>query len=480
MEVLASFKTYLLPGGTSGSLRRSLCPRAKGPALHKHYNESIGTFVRRKETRQETTKGNDPHVQNPKEERPRLPPRRVTARIKALVSQVSKDQISLFSRPAGRKLSRNEASAQCSQVRKRNGFQELPAELVLLIKQYLPLSSLVALSHTCSRFYRSSSEVIEDIFDRWHYPREGLARLIGQISFLEFVSRDKRKVQRNSQVVKRLEERVCVTCVKLKDISFFSLAAQRGPAVKRQCIVHEGRLWVCPRKIWNFELAIRLCSDTGDNRHSLSPEQASVCGPCQCGKHFTLLHDNALIQAIPISIRMSPDPSVLESDIEAAKEDFHVRFCPHMSISNQRVFSRFSAQCQRRFSATARSCFCRICRSDDFGERMHCSICLTSYQFRIARFSEGFHDYATVFFLSRKILGKGDPRDVTHDSTQMWLNHISLPSELPGLKLEWSWNYSPADDTDLSDDQMDSDSSANEEDLMELGVEDPFKDGFCW
>ncbi|KAL8964792.1 MAG: hypothetical protein Q9183_004216 [Haloplaca sp. 2 TL-2023] len=48
---------------------------------------------------------------------------------------------------------------------KVNGqFQRLPMKLILEIERHLPAPNVVALSHTCSRFYHSSPVVIEDYF----------------------------------------------------------------------------------------------------------------------------------------------------------------------------------------------------------------------------------------------------------------------------------------------------------------------------
>ena len=61
----------------------------------------------------------------------------------------------------------------------------------------------------------------------------------------------------------------CSTCKTRHDISQFSLQATEQPQAQRQCRGHEGRLWICPHRVWSF------CDMT-----SAAPTETRSCDRC--------------------------------------------------------------------------------------------------------------------------------------------------------------------------------------------------------
>lgn len=71
-------------------------------------------------------------------------------------------------------------------------IQKLPTEILLLIIDHLSATSTLALSYTCSRFYRMSPIVIEQLFQRYQYLHESQKRLAEQSCFLDLLGKDRR------------------------------------------------------------------------------------------------------------------------------------------------------------------------------------------------------------------------------------------------------------------------------------------------
>lgn len=355
-------------------------------------------------------------------------------------------------------------------------IQQMPDELMLLIMEHMSDPTVVAFSYTCSRFYRIAPKVVEDVFDRYHYPSESQSRLDSQADLKNCLAgREKRsKRELTGPCAKHVTEKPrprhkCMKCDEEYDASNFSLAALRGPAETRQCLLHEGRLWNCPEHIWSYELAKALCYSAGSEPHELPPAARLMHGPCRCGKHFLMLQENAIIQAIPLILNFGYDLGRMALSIEKIRPHHSVRFCPHMTMGDPRVWSRFSGCCERRFSDPPRTCTCRMCKGNEAGENMHCSQCPTSFQLRVRRFDDRLEKMLVVYLLTRKVLSNGNDvrRTGRRKNREIWISQSSLPTEFKGLKEEWRWRFSHEDGEVLKDDRL----------ILE---DDPFTDEFCW
>lgn len=352
-------------------------------------------------------------------------------------------------------------------------IQRLPDELMLLIMDHMSDPSIVALSHTCSRLYRIATRVVEDIFDRIHYPSESQSRLADQFELKGLLAdennnneKKKREERMSNPAARKPQQQYnCVKCNNQYGATFFSLAALRGLAETRQCVVHEIRLWICPFRIWSYTKAEKLCYGAGCHPHSLPPKQAAVCGLCRCRQHFLLLHDNAVIQAIPILLFVGSNFKSMASRIETTRPQISTRLCPHMTMGDPKVWNRYSSHCERKFSGSADTCNCNMCKSKEDEGNRQCSQCLTSFQLRVRRF-DGPEKVLVVYLLTRKVLSNASD-DQTGNDIQTWVNHSSFPSEFKGLKEEWHWTFSGDDGSVYKDERR----------ILE---DSPFADGFCW
>ena len=359
-------------------------------------------------------------------------------------------------------------------LRTTPSLHDLPTELILLITDHLPTSSIIALSHTCSRFYRLSPAVVEDLFDRYHYPYENKERLAEQEQYLKLVVRN-RKLQGqhppgaflpDDSPRQRQKLYKCVKCKSLLDAHLFSLKALRETAETRQCLLHEGELWICPVQSLSYEQMKGLFDRTETSRCSNEQRRNSLCN---CGKHFVVVDNNTIVQAIPLMRLFNTDERQLSLGIKRIKQYSSARICPHMTHNDPKVLKCFSGDCKREFSGSVNTCSCRVCRNAAVSdEEKQCSRCQTSFQFRIRKLSN-YADLMIVYLLVRKRFTEidSDGQWSMAEFNQSWLDHISLPFENEGLAQECNWKWMHADGT---------------EDTCECSAleDDPFAHGFCW
>ncbi|KAL8649712.1 MAG: hypothetical protein Q9210_004230 [Variospora velana] len=356
----------------------------------------------------------------------------------------------------------------------------LPNELILMIMAHMRDPSIVALSYTCSRFYRISTKVIENIFDWYRYPGESVRRKHDQRDFRRLLKRNKSIIQdRRAQSLGpdipaswRKHVFKCVGCKMWHNDSAFSLHALRGPAATRQCIFQEGRLWICPAHHWSYNEMRRLCKANSRAQPSHSPNPAVIRGLCQCKYHFLLVRKTALFQAIPVYLTKGLEPIVKQSALAELCREMTLRLCPHMSLLGHKLWPSFSPVCKRRFGEPASCCVCDTCaKNGKDSNEMRCPQCLTSVQLRTRRIGELLDGQLVLYVVIRRAFTEHKRKWGRFRRTkQTWVNHISLPSEYPGLEAEWRWRWKA----------IGSPGKFTEADMRSALEEDPFANGFCW
>lgn len=147
----------------------------------------------------------------------------------------------------------------------------LPSEIVCDICNFLPASSVLALSYTCKRLRLMSPLQIEDLFSRdvMRSREEVITTKEERSIWLSLFARDKPRYRFVTFYQK------CSTCQQEKRISRFSITAIRSPDRGNiKCISCEG-VWICPHKVWNYDQVSDLVKNslyypslvrTGDRR----------------------------------------------------------------------------------------------------------------------------------------------------------------------------------------------------------------------
>ncbi|KAL8969259.1 MAG: hypothetical protein Q9197_004429 [Variospora fuerteventurae] len=356
----------------------------------------------------------------------------------------------------------------------------LPNELILMIIAHMRNPSVVALSYTCSRFYRISTKVVENIFDWYPYPGESTLRKHDQRDFRRLLTRDKtiihdRRAQSLGLDIPASWRKCvfkCVGCKMWHNDSSFSLSALRGPAATRQCIFQEGRLWICPVHQWSYNDMRRLCKPNSRAQPSDSPNPAVIQGLCQCKYHFLLFRKTALFQAIPVYLTKGLKPIVKQSALIELYGEMTLRLCPHVSLLRHNLWPSFSPDCKRSFGEPANCCVCDTCATNgkDSNE-VRCPQCLTSVQLRTRRIGQHWNEQLILYVVIRRAFTEHKRKWGPFRRTkQTWVNHISLPSEYPGLEAEWRWRWKA----------IGRPVKFTEADMRSALEEDPFANGFCW
>ncbi|KAL9011044.1 MAG: hypothetical protein Q9173_004080 [Seirophora scorigena] len=321
----------------------------------------------------------------------------------------------------------------------------LPTELCLLIMQHLPQSGVIALSHTCRRFYNMAPVRVDDLFDRHHSPSESRQRRLDQVEYRKL------NYKRYSEGLgdadsKRTNSRRkgyhCRPCAMKHGRCRFSLAALNGRASRRRCLMHEGLLWICPVKIWTYQ-------DLGPFIHD---PQTFPSGGCPCGQHFTTIaavpnhnsnrpgskiSSNRIVQAFPVCAFWS-QAHVSRYAVDAVLEGRHLRICPHTSLSDPRIRnSGFSEACTRTFgdaSSNPSDCGCPVCRRQRPDPAQTCERCSTKWQFRLQPRGHDSGELALWLLVSRVV---SQPGMGGHIVPADWKNFVFAPSEIKRLKEEW-------------------------------------------
>lgn len=301
----------------------------------------------------------------------------------------------------------------------------LPTELLLHINDFLPKSSILVPRRTCRRFYYCYSPNIEDLFDRIHSLSESPERLQDQKFFKECLGPGQPN-EMTSDPSLGLCRQFCSACRMDHHVSEFSMATSREPGYKRQCMKHEGLLWICPFTEWSFDEltatdrhpACDLCS----SGHTTHLAESHPQGLCKCKQHFVAIFDGHLVQAYPIKIFESK-ASMTSAIVTAMLESIHVRVCPHLSVNDPKV----SEWCERTYGMYAFQCNCRSCRRAINQQFRACGLCDTHNGFR-----HGMVGGKVVLYLwIRKCIHHLDDID-----SKRWKALLFLPSEIKRLKEE--------------------------------------------
>ncbi|KAI4170344.1 MAG: hypothetical protein LQ348_007127 [Seirophora lacunosa] len=321
----------------------------------------------------------------------------------------------------------------------------LPTELCLLIVQHLPQSGVIALSHTCRRFYNMAPVRVEDLFDRHHSPSETRQRRLDQVEYRKLNCKRYSEGLGDTDAKRKGNRRKgyhCGPCAMEHGRHRFSLAALNGRASRRRCLIHEGLLWICPLKVWTYQ----------DLDPFIHDPRTFTGGGCRCGQHFTTIaaipiyHSNRpggdisynrIVQAFPICAFWS-QAHVSRHVVGSLLKDRHLRICPHTSLSDRRIRNDgFSEACTRTFgdaSSIPNDCGCQVCRRQRPDPARTCERCSTKWQFRLQRRRDDSTELALWLLVSRVVSQPGmGGHIVPHD----WKNLVFAPSEIKRLKEEW-------------------------------------------
>ncbi|MCJ1455641.1 hypothetical protein MMC28_005996 [Mycoblastus sanguinarius] len=152
-------------------------------------------------------------------------------------------------------------------------LQHLPTELLLLISQDFPPSTLLSLHYTCRRLNLFFTITIKAL-----HSQSVIGDALEWLLFLSMLERDH---------CLRRQHLVCSKCFKTHHASQFSSEEQRCYPTARKCLGFEGKLWVCPHRSWTLAEVMELRK--GGQLKLFHPSLWPV-EPCRCLKDGLFLH----------------------------------------------------------------------------------------------------------------------------------------------------------------------------------------------
>lgn len=322
----------------------------------------------------------------------------------------------------------NNASVQPKFAPPVSQFELLATELVLKITRYLSLSSALSLSYTCRRFRQTVEASVKDLdylidiqnFLRDPKESEGERRVIlERLAFLCMLERDGRLSASRA---------VCRGCITTHSISLFSSTALQQRPHQRLCMGLEGRLWLCPHRIWNHaqlrevqKQGWKQCEcRSGEVWHSLpstdspSTEEYSLC-----------IFYHVLYMPRGFEFRTASTRKGLTA--------LGVNICPHLRFGDPKVLGAVHPGCPRlknpRSSRKCARCASRGPRCK-FGVEVNCESCKTSTAFYISK----SHDETTSL---RAKVSRRIAKSAGTVTDPAWIAYLYMPADFERLQEEW-------------------------------------------
>ena len=289
-------------------------------------------------------------------------------------------------------------------------LHKLPAEIFLEITSYLNISSDLALSHTCQRLRQMSDVYITDLFPPTRKPKDRVPASPEQeatmreerLAFVAMLERDGKLAE---------SKKVCSSCKKARKISLFSKDALRESPLVRKCYGHEGSLWICPHRAWDYTQVKEALAHNGQQRGSC---------PCAVGVFISDRRTIRVEYTLVISRAWHrPDAQKVLGILKAAK----IRFCPHMCSDEPFLIDSFDQRCPELWSSTGANIYCEDMRQHSM---RHCWTCQTTVHF--GRHLCNHHHY--VASVERKVGDVDGMYSVTHPG---WISNLMQPKDVESL-----------------------------------------------
>ncbi|KAL9580529.1 MAG: hypothetical protein Q9212_004437 [Teloschistes hypoglaucus] len=324
--------------------------------------------------------------------------------------------------------------------RKSDGasLHTLPPELFMVITDFLPPRDIISLSHTCRKFYHHSPLRIEDLFDRFPSTSESEARLSDQKAYKDLLS--SKKLDRRP----RKKKLFCASCSEYHSYCSFSITAQREPSERRQCLVHEGVLWMCPFQMWTS--AQIAAFKNKDGTWNMPSQSMSLSSPCPCMQHFTAYGQGYIIQIFPLGT-FDQQNSISFRKIKLLLRSCHLRICPHSSLSDAKFLEAFDASCMRTFHNRTRDCECRLHHGAYEPQEIYCHMCHMIVFFRRQLETDGS---ITLYLLLNAFIPENQDTHLIDEFPRI----LTLPSEIQRRTEEWNTYSLYPDDAPIPRDQI--------------------------
>lgn len=322
----------------------------------------------------------------------------------------------------------------------------VPAEVLLIIGQYLPPSSLMSLNYSCRTIRKKMGVAIEQsLGEKNQVAQLSNLTLYNNLPKLKFVDDgllpwggirySMNTMTQNLHHSERLEllymldrdnkipkfKAVCSGCADTHNQSLFSLESLAQSSRERHCLGSAGRLWICPHWVFDHNLITT----------SAQPHWSHICG----GKGWQVLAPNlddktsTVVVEWPIAVIRGKDDAPSKKLVEDVLSQMNVCICKHLRINDSFVSRLYTPECLRLRGIKSKIlwpeyCWCSSCLLD-----CDCKDCGTSVYFCIRPEKNGEETLQLkVCRTIPRFRGCTDPA---------WIKQVTDPAEFEGLERDW-------------------------------------------
>lgn len=275
----------------------------------------------------------------------------------------------------------------------------VPAEILFIIGQYLPPSSLMSLNYSCRTIRKKMGVAIDQsLGEKNQVAQLSNLTLYNNLPRLKLVDRrlpgsgiryTMTTMTQNLHHSERLEllymldrdnkipksKAVCSGCADTHNQSLFSLESLAQSGRERHCLGSAGRLWICPHWVFDHNLITT----------SAQPHRSHTCG----GKGWQVLapdlddKKSTVVVEWPIAVIRGKDDAPSKKLVEDVLSQMNVCTCKHLRINDPFVSRLYTPECLRLRGIRNKIlfpeyCWCSSCLLD-----CDCKDCGTSVYFCI-------------------------------------------------------------------------------------------------
>ena len=331
---------------------------------------------------------------------------------------------------------------------------DLPTEIILIIAQYLPPSSLMSLSYSCRTIHNKTGVSIEQLLGTKNQIaqlsgsslEDNLPKRVGTTWSLPIMTRNVYHSERLKLLYMLYRDKkvppskaVCTNCADTHDRSLSSSTTLAQPSCERSCLGSVGRVWICPH--WMFD-------------HNLVTTSAEPQGVHACGNKrvfvyptYSDVYDLTPNVRWPIVILHGNNDAPSKKVVDDILGLMDTSVCKHLRYTDPFVSRLYSPDCKKlRKRGPFPHCQCSSCvwqlsqphlGGYVFGKVKYrnlyngskCESCGTDVYFRIEADMDGQETLELV--VQRNI------RMFRGCTDRTWIEQVNDPSEFDKPEREW-------------------------------------------
>ena len=348
----------------------------------------------------------------------------------------------------------------------RTNLPTIPTEVISMIADLLPASSVMSLSYSCTTIREKMKISITLVLGQKCVIARTSGRSIQTVHWKE-KSVEERKAcplahtMRNAQHTERLKllcmldrdrlilpsKAVCSGCADTHHRTVFSPSSLAESSAVRCCIGFAGRVWVCPH--WTLDHNLKTAPTI--------PMRTDTCG----ANAFVAIINKRPCVYWPVAVLQENDIAPSQKLVEDSLGSLNVPICKHLQIRDPWVTRLYSPDCKKlRWSQDRKDpysiCRCSLCTShyktanvtphllnmyrhhtfDQFCQVVDdldggkCGSCSTKIVFRIVIQKDG----ADVL----KLIVRREIKDFQGCTDPAWIEQVTDPADFEMLEREWS------------------------------------------